>query len=150
MAGLLFKVKSNEDNALVALLKMKKVVENSLDEIGELVAEDANALAPVGETGALSDSYEHIVMDKSVAIGSDLEYAPYVELGTGPHYTTPPAWLKNAAPRGHHESDPWRYLGDDGEWHMGWFVTARPHLSRAVMMNISMFKAIIRNNMENA
>ena len=33
-------------------------------------------------------------------IGSNVEYAPYVELGTGPHFKPPPEWEQFDAPRG--------------------------------------------------
>ena len=150
MAGITLHVTLNKDNSLLALLKLPGAIHGALDEIGGLVADAANSGAPVGETGALSHSYRHVVSSNSVSIGSSESYAPYVELGTGPHYSPPPDWIKNTAPRGHHDVDPWWYIGNDGEWHQGWFVTARPHLKPAVTDNIDAFKQILRNRLENA
>ena len=38
--------------------------------------------------------------DKEVDIGSNVEYAPYVELGTGSQFEAPPEWERFDAPRG--------------------------------------------------
>ena len=135
---------------------VKKLVDTAcgiaLNKIGKLVAEEANQRAPVGETGRLSSSYYYEVAsdNKSVKIGSSLNYAPYVELGTGPNYQSPPAYITNNAKRGHHDVDPWWYIGEDGEWHLGWFVRARPHLQPAVNDNIGSISGIIKAELKGS
>lgn len=38
--------------------------------------------------------------DKTLEVGSNVEYAPYVELGTGPHFVPPPEWERFEAEKG--------------------------------------------------
>lgn len=60
-------------------------VEKEMSDIGNQVAEDARRMAPV-ETGALRDSIQSEVSgsgtETTVRVGSNLEYAIYVEMGT--------------------------------------------------------------------
>ena len=63
-----------KDNQLLALLSLNKAVKESLDEIGQLVAESANSNAPVGASGALSSSYDYNAEEKSVTIGSPVTF----------------------------------------------------------------------------
>jgi len=122
----------------------------ALEEAGQFIADDANKRAPVGDTGQLSKSYDFNVdaSAQTLKVGSPLEYAPYVELGTGPHYEKPPKWVENFAPRGHHDTDPWWYIGDDGEWHMGWFISAQPHLRPAVTENATAIRDIFKDHLK--
>lgn len=52
------------------------------------------------DTGALRNSITHAVEGDTAIVGSAIHYAPYVELGTGKHYTPPPEWIENNAARG--------------------------------------------------
>lgn len=54
-----------------------------LKEIGNMIIERATQIVPV-RTGALRDSISMIVdeTNKTVIVGSDLNYSTYVELGT--------------------------------------------------------------------
>jgi len=67
-------------------------VKKALLQTGEDIANLTSQLTPV-DTGALRDSYQaEPVTDNLVLIGSELEYAPYVEFGTSnseaqPHLT---------------------------------------------------------------
>ena len=38
--------------------------------------------------------------EKTLEVGSNVEYAPYVELGTGPHFVPPPEWERFEAEKG--------------------------------------------------
>lgn len=61
---------------------MEARVREALVEAGKRAAEGANRRAPVGETGRLSRSYRYRVEGQTLRVGSDLEYAACVELGT--------------------------------------------------------------------
>lgn len=61
-------------------------IERALEAIGAAAEGYAKNLCPV-ETGALRNSIAHAVQDNTVYIGTNVEYAPYVEFGTGPHNT---------------------------------------------------------------
>lgn len=143
-----------KDNSSLVLRLLGTASTVAMDEVGETIAREANQRAPVGDTAQLSKSYTHRMSndgaERTVEIGSTLDYAPYVELGTGPHYTKPPGWVDNFAKRGHHTADPWWYIGKDGEWHMGWFVHPRPHLRPAVTENLSKIRDIIKKHLKKA
>ena len=53
----------------------------AMTTIGLLVENYARAICPV-DTGRLRNSITSVADDESVTIGSNVEYAPYVELGT--------------------------------------------------------------------
>lgn len=72
-----------EDNALAIVNAIDQALARALEEVG-LVAEGyAKKACPV-DTGRLRNSITHQVRpsEKSVYIGTNVEYAPYVELGT--------------------------------------------------------------------
>lgn len=72
-----------EDNALAIVNAIDQALARALEEVG-LVAEGyAKKACPV-DTGRLSNSITHQVRpsEKSVYIGTNVEYAPYVELST--------------------------------------------------------------------
>lgn len=145
-----FSFKVTVDNRDQVLAALPRIMKKTLEEIGDSAARHASERAPV-DTGALRDSYMKDVNtgNNTVRVGSPLNYAPYVELGTGPNYTKPPGWITNNAQRGHHSVDPWWYLGDDGEWHLGWFIRSQPHLRPAFTENVSEYKEIFKNNLKN-
>ena len=83
--------KDNTDEVLSALEKAKK---RGLEAIG-LVAEGyAKKITPV-DTGRLRNSISHAVEKEAAYIGTNVEYAPYVELGTSK--MAPRPFLKPAA-----------------------------------------------------
>ena len=145
-----FRFNVRVNNIPRALLHLDGACRDTLEQIGEAAAGHASDRAPV-DTGALRDSYMYqVVDDRHVRVGSPLEYAPFVELGTGPNYEQPPDWVTNLAQRGHHDTDPWWYMGDDGEWHQGWFIQAQPHLRPAFLNHVNEYIRIFRNNLRNA
>lgn len=147
MAKVSFKI--TEDNRDKVLAALKTAALNGLNAIGAAVAKHASENA-VRDTGALADSMIYYGDHESVSISSMVEYAPYVELGTGPNYQAPPAWITNSAQRGHHDTAPWWYMDDDGEWQRGWFVTARPFLRPAMEDHADEYKGLLENALKNA
>lgn len=138
------------DNSERVTQRLRAAIRRAYNDIGEFVADRARENV-VKRTGALADSIRFEVFDDHVTIGSDSEYSSYVELGTGPYYTIPPQWIRNAAERGYHTDDPWWYFDErDGEWYLGWFVTARPYLRPAVMDNVDELQRIFENHLHNA
>lgn len=61
--------------------EMKKTMEWALEKIGMVGEAYAKEECPV-DTGTLRDSISHAVDDNTAIIGTNVEYAPYVELGT--------------------------------------------------------------------
>lgn len=69
-----------------------------------LVENDAKRKCPV-DTGQLRASITHEVEGQTGIVGTNIEYAPYVEYGTGIH-----------ARDGNGRQTPWSYQRADGKW----------------------------------
>lgn len=69
------------DNSGLVEQELEKKVAQALEGIGLKAQGYAIVKCPV-RSGRLHDSITHVVDDHSVTIGSDVEYAAYVELGT--------------------------------------------------------------------
>lgn len=85
-----------EDNAQQIADAIDQALAKALEEVG-LVAEGYAKKACPFDTGRLRNSITHQVRpsEKSVYIGTNVEYAPYVELGTS--RTEPQPFLRPAA-----------------------------------------------------
>ena len=70
-----------KDNSQQILSALEKGKRNALTAIGATAETYAKKATPV-DTGRLRNSISHAVDDEAVYIGSNVEYAPYVELGT--------------------------------------------------------------------
>ena len=69
------------DNSQRILTAMEKGIKNGLEAIGLTAETYAKQETPVC-TGRLRNSISHAVDGEAVYIGTNVEYAPYVELGT--------------------------------------------------------------------
>lgn len=87
------------------------------------------------DTGNLRNSITHSVDKHSVTIGSAVEYAPYVELGTGVEYEGG-------------RRTPWFYQDSKGVWHKTNGQKAKPYLRPAVEQHIEEYKEIIEDNLK--
>lgn len=136
-------------NKAKLLRELPTIKYNTMIDIGAEIIKYIQRDAPV-DTGELKYSYSMRIdmNDSKLTIGSMAEHAPYVELGTGPNYEYPPDWVINNAKRGHHLTDPWWYIGDDGEWHEGWFVVAQPHLRPAFLGHVDQYKQIFKRHLQ--
>ena len=70
-----------KDNSQQILSAMEKGKHNALTAIGASAETYAKKATPV-DTGRLRNSISHAVDGEAAYIGSNIEYAPYVELGT--------------------------------------------------------------------
>lgn len=89
-------VEVREDNREAIAEAIDQALATALEEVG-LVAEGyAKRACPV-DTGRLRNSITHVTLldEKAVYIGTNVEYAPYVELGT--RHQKPQPYLKPAA-----------------------------------------------------
>lgn len=93
------------DNSKLVLDEFKDAVMRALERCGLQAEGYAADLAPV-DTGNLRDHISHTVdaSEPAAYVGTNTEYAPYVELGTGIHY-----------PGG--RDTPWIYQDAKGDWH---------------------------------
>lgn len=121
------------DNSAEVLAGLERAKARALEIIGLKAEGYAKRLCPVGTVestgikgyrgGTLRNSITHTVDSDTVAIGSNVEYAPYVELGTGPHFEPPPDWETFSSKRGSGVGrgyvKPRRYLQPAIEEHAG-------------------------------
>lgn len=105
----------------------------ALERVGSAAEGFAADLAPV-DSGRLRNSITHKVDDNSVTVGSPLEYATYVEFGTGKY-----------ASGG--RNTPWVYKDDKGNWHYTHGQRAQPFLKPALQNNIKTYQAIIKDEL---
>ena len=124
------------------LAEMHDAVLRALERIGLQAEGYAKDLAPVAKEngGTLRNSISHRVDSKnySVYIGSDVEYAPYVELGTGKY-----------AEGGGGRPTPWKYQDAQGNWHWTAGNPAQPFLAPAVKDHPQTYRNIIEDEMKN-
>lgn len=69
------------DNMSQIKAELDKKIARALEAVGATAEGYAKELCPV-DTGRLRDSITYSVDDNTVYLGSDVEYAPYVEFGT--------------------------------------------------------------------
>ncbi len=91
------------------------------------------------DTSTLKQSITHKEDDDSTYIGTNNEYAIYVELGTGKY-----------AEGGGGRPDPWVYQDDNGNWHHTHGQRAQPYLKPAVANHKLTYQNIIKDELENA
>ena len=137
------------DNSAEALAGLERAKARTLEMIGLKAEGYAKRLCPVGTVestgikgyrgGTLRNSITHTVDSDTVAIGSNVEYAPYVELGTGPHFEPPPDWETFTSKRGSGVGrgyvKPRRYLQPAIEEHAGEYKTIAENELRGGAIN---------------
>lgn len=108
---------------------------NGLSECGMVAERYAKRLCPV-DTGNLRNSISSKV-DKdelAVYIGTDVEYAVYVEMGTGIY----------AIGGGGTDKESWVYKGDDGKWHMAYPRKPKRFLRKAAKDHMELYVKILK------
>ena len=110
----------------------------ALEKCGFVAEKYAKKLCPV-DTGNLRNSISHEVVDEehAVYIGTNNEYAAYVELGTGKY-----------AEGGGGRPTPWIYQDADGNWHYTHGNKAQPFLKPAVADHAGKYFDILKKVFE--
>ena len=108
----------------------------ALEKIGMVAERYAKELCPV-DTSRLRNSISHETDDSTVYVGTDVEYAPYVEFGTG----------KFAESGG--RPTPWAYQDDKGNWHTTNGMKPQPYLRPAIDDHMSEYRQIVENELKN-
>lgn len=129
-----------KDNSSEVKSEFVKALLRGLEKCG-LVAEGYAKKLQIPDTGNLRNSITHVVNEDepSVYIGTNVEYAPYVELGTGIY-----------AEGGGGRPTPWVYQDANGNWHYTHGQKAQPFLKPAVAEHADKYREIIKNALENA
>lgn len=128
-----------EDNSEAVLEALKAAALRALERCGLQAEGYAKDLTPV-DTGNLRNSITHQVSEdgREVYIGTNVEYAPYVELGTGIY-----------AEGGGGRPTPWVYQDEKGQWHWTRGNPAQPFLKPAVADHAQTYRNIIEDEMKN-
>lgn len=95
-------------------------ISKALNRACLVVENEAKRLCPV-DTGDLRSSITHEVNNDVGIVGTNKEYAPYVEFGTGIF-----------ASEGNGRDTPWSYQDDKGEWHTTVGQKPQPFLETAI------------------
>lgn len=127
------------DSVLEALTKLvdDKAIHNALGRACALVERSAKQKAPKG-TGELRRSIESKVEGNEGIVFTPLEYAPYVEFGTGLF-----------AENGGRTDVPWCYQDDEGEWHSTSGMKPQPFMRPALYENREQIKRILKEGVLN-
>jgi HK97 gp10 family phage protein len=131
--GVTFKDYSDE-----VLAAFEEASLRALERCGQQAEGYSKDLAPVN-TGNLRNNINHRVDpgEPAAFIGTNVEYAAYVEFGTGAHSST-----GGGTPKSH-----WVYMGDDGQFHIGKPMKPRPYLKPAVANHVSTYRNIFKDEL---
>ena len=126
------------DNSRAVLDALQSAAALGLEICGLAAEGYAKKLAPV-DTGNLRNSIGHKVDSdgQTVYIGTNAEYAAYVELGTG-------RYAESGRPT------PWVYKDDKGNYHWTAGNPAKPFLKPAVSDHAQEYGNILIDSLENA
>jgi phage gpG-like protein len=127
MANMSFEIKTDNTDAI--LKATDEAIYNALEIVGNKAADYAAGLAPV-DTGNLKNSMtcDVSIDEKAVYIGTDVEYAPYVEFG--------------------HRQEVGRYVPEIGKRLVKAYVPAKPFLKPAIVNNLEEYKGIIESELK--
>lgn len=116
-----------------------EAVIRALEALGQTAERHAAEKCPV-DIGTLRQSISHSVAEseQTVYIGTNVEYAPYVEAGTGIY-----------ADKGGRKT-PWRYQDRKGKWHTTKGQKPRHFLKDAATKHNEEYKQITENILKGA
>ncbi len=123
------------DNSKEVLAVLREAATRALEKCGIAAEGFAKKAVPV-DTGNLRNSITHKVAGDEVYIGTNNEYAVYVELGTG-------KYAEGGRP------DPWVYKDEEGRWHHTHGQRAQPYLKPAVADHKQTYRNIIEDELKN-
>lgn len=110
-------------------------IRKALEQSCLIVEGDAKSKCPV-DSGQLRQSINHKVEDNAGWVSTNVEYAPYVEIGTGIYSS-----------EGGGRQTPWVYQDAKGEWHRTSGSKPQPFMKPALEQNtskiIDQFKGLI-------
>lgn len=150
------------DNSSQVQAALDAAIARALEIIGGKVEGYAKDLtAPRGPKGnpmrreitaQLRNSITHRVDGKTVAIGSNLPMASYVELGTGREYQPAPGWIQSQMQPGKNSGlSHWIFYDEEQKrFRVGLPMKPTPFLRPAVEDHVDEYKHILENELRNA
>lgn len=125
------------DNSEEVLAALRNAVERGLMACGEIAVGYAQDDCPV-DTGRLRGSITYSVDGDDCYIGTNVEYAPYIEFGTGQY-----------AEEGGRQT-PWSYVDGKGDWHYTHGSKPQPFLRPAASNHSDEYRSILEDSLRNA
>lgn len=127
------------DNSDAVKEAFEAAIMRGLEKCGLTAEGYAKKLCPV-DTGNLRNSITHVVDEQEPAaiIGTDNEYAAYVELGTGIYAEGGGGW-----------PTPWVYQDAKGNWHYTRGNKAQPFLKPAAADHAGQYRDILESELKN-
>ena len=124
-----------KDNSMEGKERLKKATAKWLLQACILVEGQAVLLAPVS-TSRLKQSIDYIVdYDELVGyVGTNVDYAIYVEFGTG-----------EFAENGNGRKGGWMYIDPSGEWFFTWGIEPQPYLRPAFRQTKGQIEALAKS-----
>lgn len=146
MVDMNFKFVDHSDDVLRALADNKAEALEAIGLAAEGFAKENLAQFPRRKTGRLINSVSHSVEHQhdTVYIGTNVEYAPYVEFGTGPMAEGRTADGKQISGR---QDVPWFYKDEKGKWHASYGMKPAHFLKNAASRHGSEYKRIAERYM---
>lgn len=126
-----------DDNSEEVLNALKNAVERGLMACGEKAVGYAQKDCPV-DTGNLRGSITYAVEGDDCYIGTNVEYAPYIEFGTG-------IYAETGGRR-----TPWAFQLPNGEWRMTHGYKAHPFIRPAAAEHGEEYRKILEESLINA
>lgn len=128
---------NNSKEVLQALQQQAEVALEACGLAGEGFAKENITRQGAVDTGNLRNSISHKVdpQERSVYIGTNVEYAPYIEYGTGIYYEG-----------GRRTS--WTYQDENGDWHRTKGMVPRPYLKPAAAEHKKEYQQIIKQYLQ--
>lgn len=124
--------------ARIESIAEEQKLERALGRACAVVERSAKQKAPKGN-GTLRNSITSRVENNEGIVFTNLEYAPYVEFGTG---------LFAEGGNGRKEV-PWRYQDDKGEWHTTSGMHPHPFMRPALLENRQKIVEILKEDLLN-
>lgn len=106
-----------------------EAIARALVAIGEAAEWHAKLACPV-DTGRLRNDIQNTSDNDTAYVGTNVEYAPYVEYGTG------------RFAEGGGRSTPWTYQDDEGNWHTTSGQKPQPFLKPAIADHVAEYEKI--------
>lgn len=113
-----------------------EAVAKALETIGRVAERYAKEICPT-DTSRLKNSISHETDDDTVYVGTNVEYAPYVEFGTG-----------KFAEGGGGRPTPWSYQDDKGNWHTTNGMKPQPYLKPAIENHLDEYKQYLKDELQ--
>lgn len=125
-------------NTDVIIKDLEEKAEKALTECGLMARDYAAELSEPADTGRLRASMDYRILGDTVYIGTNVEYAVYVEYGTGKY-----------ASNGNGRPNPWYYEDENGEGHWTSGMKPRHMLKKAVENHADEYREVVKNTLKN-